>query len=61
MTENNSKTHYTQAPETLRREYSTALDAARQAQKPDALGRVDWSAINIEMIAWWEKKGYRFP
>lgn len=61
MTENNSKPHFTHAPEALRREYTAALDAARQAQKPDALGRVDWSAINREMIAWWEKNGYVFP
>ena len=55
------KPHFTQAPEKLQREYTAALDAARQAQKPDALGRVDWSAINREMIAWWEKKGFLFP
>ena len=61
MTETHSKPHFTQAPEALRREYTAALDAARKSQKPDALGRVDWSAINREMVGWWEKRGYVFP
>ncbi len=55
------KPHFTQAPEALRREYAAALDAARKAQKPDPLGRVDWNAVNREMIGWWERKGYAFP
>ena len=55
------KPHFTQAPAALQKEYTAALDAARKKGKPDALGRVDWSAINREMIAWWEKKGYVFP
>ncbi len=53
--------HFTQAPEAMRRDYVAALDTARKKAKPDALGRVDWDAINREMIAWWEKKGYAFP
>lgn len=53
--------HFTQAPEAMRRDYTAALDAARKAAKPDALGRVDWSAINRAMIAWWKAKGYEFP
>ena len=55
------KPHFTQAPEAMRRDYTTALDAARKAQKPDSLGRVDWSAINREMVGWWAQKGYAFP
>ena len=55
------KPHFTQAPEALRRESAATLDAARKAQKPDPLGRVDWNAVNREMIGWWEKKGYAFP
>ena len=55
------KPHFSQAPEALRRDYTAALDAARKAQKPDPLGRVDWSAINREMIEWWERNGYAFP
>lgn len=56
-----AKPHFTQAPAALQKEYTAALDAARKGQKPDALGRVDWSAINRAMVAWWEKKGYVFP
>ncbi len=61
MAETHPKPHFTEAPEMLLRQYVAVLDAARKNQKPDALGRVDWSAINREMIAWWEKKGYVFP
>lgn len=53
--------HFTRAPEAMRRDYVAALDAARKAAKPDALGRVDWDAINRKMIAWWQAKGYEFP
>ncbi|MBM3951868.1 MAG: hypothetical protein FJ311_10475 [Rhodospirillales bacterium] len=53
--------HFTQAPEAMRRDYTAALDAARKSAKPDALGRVDWSAINRAMIEWWKTKGYAFP
>jgi hypothetical protein len=55
------KPHFTQAPESLRREFGSVLDAARKHAKPDALGRVDWSAINRDMTAWWGAKGYIFP
>ncbi len=55
------KPHFTRAPEAMRKDFNAALDAARKSQKPDTLGRVDWQAINREMVAWWEKKGYTFP
>lgn len=55
------KPHFTQAPKDLQREYIAALDAVCATQKPDALGRLDWPAINRAMVQWWEAKGYVYP
>ena len=61
MNADSPRPHVTQAPEALRRESLVKFDAASKAQKPDALGRLDWDAVNREMIAWWDAKGYIFP
>ncbi|HIP53073.1 MAG TPA: hypothetical protein EYH03_03565 [Chromatiales bacterium] len=55
--------HYLEADEALKKEYSRELD--RVAKEMGRTGsrddRVDWSAVNEKMKAWWKEKGYAFP
>ena len=55
------KPYFGEAPAALYQEFVAAFGAASRAQKPDALGRLDWQAVNREMIAWLSAKGYAFP
>jgi predicted NAD-dependent protein-ADP-ribosyltransferase YbiA (DUF1768 family) len=56
-------THFTHAPEELKKEFLVQLNATAEAmgRTNSREDRVDWSAVNQKMAEWWHEQGYLFP
>ncbi|GAB6054264.1 hypothetical protein JCM17960_30840 [Magnetospira thiophila] len=53
--------HCALATESVRKESGKILSALRAKGTKDARGRIDESAVAVEMKIWWTAQGYRYP